>query len=114
MDISLDEEDISSDIALYSLKFYDKENNIIKVIVSGGYTFPSSVFVIEGDVLANYIAFYGNVESEFIIEDFLDLDINYAKCEEQIKGGSLQYLSELIKNVLANGMSRKREDNKSN
>ncbi|MBQ9833823.1 MAG: hypothetical protein IJO33_01365 [Bacilli bacterium] len=111
IDISLNMDDFANDAALYTLKFYDEENNLIKMIVSGGYTFPSSVFVIEGDVLANYVAFYGDVESEFIIEDFLDVYPEAAKCEKSLEGGNLQYLPELIKKVLANGMSRIRKDN---
>lgn len=111
IDISLNVDDLANDVALYTLKFYDKENNVIKVIVSGGYVFPNSVFVIEGNVLANYLAFYSDGDSEFIIEDFLDINQDYAKCEEHLEGGNLQYLSELIKKVLDNEVVRIRKNN---
>lgn len=114
IDVCLNEDDILNDVAFYVVKFFDEENNLIKMIVSGGYTFPSSVFVIEGAQLASYLDVYGDVQNVFDIVDLLDVNPEYAECAVDLETNNFPYLISLIKETLNKGVSRKREDNKSN
>ncbi|MBQ4583326.1 MAG: hypothetical protein IJA94_00270 [Bacilli bacterium] len=114
INVCLNEDDILNDVAFYVVKFFDEENNLIKMIVSGGYTFPSSVFVIEGAQLASYLDVYGDVQNVFDIVDLLDVNPEYAKCAVDLETNNFSYLISLIKETLNKGVSRKREDNKSN